>query len=153
MKLYLMRHGNSHSPTPGQPKALSPRGEKETAKIGRWLRKNGVYPQLLWHSPLPRAVQTAVLLSEELDLSPDLLILKKELTPEGNASEIAREIHLQNKETLIVSHLPLLKSLLSHFLDPEVDPEAFDFPTSSLCALEILKGKNHWLWSQHPQDL
>ncbi len=148
-----MRHGNSHSPSPGQPKALSLRGEEDTAKVGRWLRNKGILPKFIWHSPLPRAAQTAEILSEELGLSPDFMIIKKELAPEGTATEIAREIHGLNKEILIVSHLPLLKSLLSHFLDPEIDPEAFDFSTSTLCALEIIKGKNQWLWSQHPQDL
>lgn len=153
MKIYLMRHGHAASPGSGKPSVLTPQGDKDAAKVGHWLRKNIQPPQALWYSPLPRASQTAGIIQKLLALPPETLLERAELVPEGNASGIYREIHKKTGDLMLVSHMPFLKSLLAHFFDPGEHPEALDFPTAGVCALETGKGKTKWLWALHPSDL
>jgi phosphohistidine phosphatase len=153
MKLYLMRHGNAASPGSGQPSVLTSKGEKETAKVGLWLRKNIQPPALLWHSPLPRATQTAEIIQREMELPLGTLVEKEELLPEGNAAETYRALYKLHLDLLLVSHMPFLESLLGHFLDSQENPEAFDFPTAGICAIETEKGKAKFMWALHPVDL
>jgi phosphohistidine phosphatase SixA len=152
MKLYLMRHGHSISPEPGKPKALSERGEKDAKAMGKALKKRNAAPAAIWHSPLPRAIQTAELVAEQLKFPAEEMREKKELVPEGNATFTLREVYEQTQDLLIVSHLPFLKSLMSHFADYDAHPEAFDFPTAGVAALEVGKGNAKLLWTLHPKD-
>jgi phosphohistidine phosphatase len=152
MKLYLMRHGNAASPGPDQPSVLTSKGEKEAVKVGLWLRKKIQPPTLLWHSPLPRAAQTAGIIQREMGLPPGILVEKEELLPEGNAAETYRTLYKLKGDLMLVSHMPFLESLLGHFLNPEENPEAFDFPTAGIAALEVGKGNAKLLWTLHPKD-
>ena len=148
-----MRHGNSVTSGPGHLKALSTRGEKEVSKVGGWLQKNKINPKAIWHSPLPRAAQTATLIQKAIGFPGEGLIEKPELVPEGNPTGIIREIYTQNSDLILVSHLPFLKGFACHFFDPETTPEAFEFHTAGICALDLVKGKSLWLWTLSPDDL
>ncbi len=153
MRLYLMRHGNAASPGAGKPSVLTPKGEKAVAKVGSALRKRKITPFTLWHSPLPRAAQTAKVIHGLLGLPPEALVEKKELVPEGKVGEIFMEIHRTQGDLMLVSHMPFLKSLMALFLDYVSNPEAFDFSTAGVVALERAEAGNQLLWTIQPEDL
>ncbi len=153
MKLYLMRHGNAASPGEGKPSVLTPKGEKNVAKVGLSLKKKKMTPLTIWHSPLPRAAQTAGIIQGLLGLPPEALVVKKGLVPEGSDTEIFREIYKFSGDLMLVSHLPFIKTLLAHFLDFQDHPEAFDFPAAGVVALERTGEKNALLWVIQPEDL
>ena len=153
MILYLMRHGKSGSLGAGLPAVLTSRGEKDAAKIGKLLKKKKITPLTLWHSPLPRAVQTAGIIQDVLKLPPEAVEEKGDLIPEGSAAEMVRKIHKSQGDLMLVSHLPFLRSLTSHFFDSGEEPEELDFPTAGVCALEIGKGRAKLLWALCPSDL
>ena len=80
MRLLLVRHGEAweEGTQPGRP--LTPRGEEEARRAGRYLARMGASPSAFWCSPKLRAEQTAVRLGACLgdrhpqrrpDLEPD----------------------------------------------------------------------------------
>jgi len=104
MKLYLIRHAEAVERTGTMPDAdrfLSPKGRSAFRRIARRIRKLGVAPDLIFSSPLVRAVQTAEILAEHLnhngpvvvagELSPgfDLRVLRLLLAEAENPREAA----------------------------------------------------------------
>lgn len=68
--LYLVRHAEAAVAEEGQPdgaRALLPRGRRAARELARALRRAGIRFDLLVHSPLLRAVQTAEPLVDLLD--------------------------------------------------------------------------------------
>jgi phosphohistidine phosphatase SixA len=115
MELYLMRHGIALSHEVDALRPLSPQGAQDVGCIGEMLRRSGVAPGVIWHSPRVRAAETAAILGKSLSSG---LLEKPCIQPENAPNEIIREIaaHVRSPATqslMIVSHLPLLPRLAS----------------------------------------
>lgn len=151
MKLYLVRHAEAVERTGTIPDAnrhLTPKGRSAFRKIARRVRKLGAVPDLIFASPLVRAVQTAEILSERLkhegpvvvarELSPgfDLRALRLLLTEAGNPREAA-----------FVGHEPDLGEVAATMLSL---PKGFPLRKGSVVALEVegsvRKGSAMFLW-------
>lgn len=81
LELWLMRHGEAEDADRAGSDAergLTERGRRQCAAVGRWLAERAEPPQLILHSPLKRARQTAevlangVALQEEPELGPGM---------------------------------------------------------------------------------
>jgi len=59
MNLYLVRHGAALDHPRDEKRELSPTGQRQARKLGRFLRRGGVTFTAAWSSPLIRARQTA----------------------------------------------------------------------------------------------
>ena len=71
MKLYLLRHGKADWPDwdkPDDERPLTKEGKREMRCIARFLREVNVAPGVILSSPLPRALQTAEIAAEALDV-------------------------------------------------------------------------------------
>jgi phosphohistidine phosphatase len=71
MKLYFLRHGQAnweHWDRPDEERPLTKKGRKEVENIASALKELKVRPQEILTSPLPRASETAAIVSEELDV-------------------------------------------------------------------------------------
>ena len=83
MKLYLVRHAEAIERSGTMPDAnryLTPKGRSAFRKIARRMRKLGSVPDLIFSSPLVRAVQTAEILTERLKCD-GAVVVAKELSP------------------------------------------------------------------------
>lgn len=151
MKLYLVRHAEAVERTGTMPDAnryLTPKGRSAFRKIARRVRKLGSVPDLIFSSPLVRAVQTAEILAERLkhdgpvvvakELSPgfDLRALRSLLAKAGNPGEAA-----------FVGHEPDLGDLAATLL---ALPGGFPLRKGAALALEVdvgaPKGAAKLLW-------
>lgn len=69
MHIWLARHAEAvHAEgfTTDFDRRLSETGHRQAAQLGRWLKAHEPAPELILHSPLKRAAETAELLREEL---------------------------------------------------------------------------------------
>jgi phosphohistidine phosphatase len=76
--LFLVRHAKSSWDHPGLPdkdRPLGARGKRDAPKMGRRLAKRDVKPDLMVSSPAKRALNTAKIISQELDYpAEDILV-------------------------------------------------------------------------------
>lgn len=69
MQIWLMRHGeaaNAEGVGADFERRLTDRGRQQVAQIGRWLLEREKSPDLILHSPVRRAAETAGILQDEL---------------------------------------------------------------------------------------
>jgi phosphohistidine phosphatase len=151
MKLYLVRHAEAIGRSGTMPDAirhLTPKGRLVFRKVARRVRKEGATPDVIFTSPLLRAVQTAEILAERLKhkgpvpvvkaLSPgfDLKALRLLLAGAGNPREAA-----------FVGHEPDLGDLAATLL---AIPGGSPLRKGAVLALEVdsgvPKGGAKFLW-------
>jgi phosphohistidine phosphatase len=93
---------------------LTRKGEKRVRQAARGLVALGVAPDLVLHSPLVRAEQTAELISRELGLSRKQRSETRSLLPGRKLPALAEELsHLEAKSVLCVGHAPHLDRFLA----------------------------------------
>ena len=153
MKLYLVRHAEAierSTTTPDATRYLTTKGRLSFRKIARQARKAGAAPDVIFTSPLLRAVQTAEILAERLEhkgevvvareLSPgfDLPALRSLLSGAGNPAEAA-----------FVAHEPDLGDLAATLLALR---GGFPLRKGAVVALEVdgtvPKGTAKFLWME-----
>lgn len=122
MRLLLMRHG--HAEGWGQDPPLAPRGVEA---VRATLARRWPAPELIVHSPLLRARQTAALCAERW---PEAELLEDaRFVPSDQADTAARgllELADGRGVVLLVSHLPLLPALCAWLGDAPIAFEPAD---------------------------
>jgi len=141
VKLYLVRHAEAierSATTPDGSRYLTAKGRLSFRKIGRRVRRAGAAPDVIFTSPLLRAVQTAEILAERLkhkgevvvarELSPgfDLRALRALLAGAGNPAEAA-----------FVGHEPDLGDIAAALMSV---PGGYPLRKGAVVALEADKG-------------
>jgi phosphohistidine phosphatase len=153
MRLYLIRHAEAierSGATPDASRYLTPKGRTAFRKIARRAREGGIAPEVIFTSPLLRAVQTAEILAERLkhegpvvvanELSPgfDDRALRSLLAGAGNLAEAA-----------FVGHEPDLGDLAALLLSLRGD---FPLRKGAVVALEVegtaQRGAGKFLWME-----
>jgi len=154
VKLYLVRHAEAierSATTPDGSRYLTTKGRVSFRKIARRVRKAGAIPDVIFTSPLLRAVQTAEILAERLkhkgevvvagEISPgfDLRALRALLAGAGNPMEAA-----------FVGHEPDLGGIAAALMS--VPPGGFPLRKGAVVALEadkgLPKGTAKLLWTE-----
>ena len=141
MRLLLVRHGEAweEGTQPGRP--LTPRGEEEARRAGRYLARMGASPSAFWCSPKLRAEQTAVRLGACLgDRHPQR---RPDLEPDADPAKLKEELESLGGEVLWVSHLPLLPRLASLLLTGREDRLGFLWEPGGVLALRR-EGRGGW---------
>jgi phosphohistidine phosphatase len=96
------------------------------------LREQGVAPDAILSSPLPRAVQTAELLAQALDyLGP--ITSRRCFEPSAHPRVAAQEIASSGGAVIVVSHEPAVSTLGAFLLGLPAFPS---FRTAQCCAIE-----------------
>ncbi|MBI3565633.1 MAG: histidine phosphatase family protein [Elusimicrobia bacterium] len=151
-RLYLMRHG--HSPTTHEAgvktDALRPpsdKGREDAVRVARELARRGAKPGLVLHSPLARAMQTAVAAAAALDLSPAVLQALDNTLPADEAFAGLQQRAAAVEEVLAVGHQPQVGEITAFLTD-----EAFEFRPAGLAAIE-LGPSPRLLWAFNADEL
>jgi phosphohistidine phosphatase len=135
MKIYLVRHGDAVSEEiagSDRDRWLSMVGRQHARGLARLLRENGVEPDAILSSPLPRAVQTAERLADGLDYMGMIETLRA-LEPSAQPRVAASEIATRGRAVIVVGHEPNMSSLGALLLGlPAFQP----FRTAQCCAIE-----------------
>lgn len=135
MRIFLVRHGDAvpeEDAGSDRDRWLSPKGREHARVLGRLLREQGIVPEAILCSPLPRAVQTAELLANALDFLGVVTSLRC-LEPSAQPRVASNEIRAVASPVIVVSHEPAISSLGAHLLGVPAFPQ---FRTAQCCALE-----------------
>lgn len=134
--LYLMRHGEAVPEEEDPARPLSARGRAQVTALAAFLRAQGaVAVERVWHSPLQRAVETAALFCEQLDLAANRRQIDG-LLPYDDIRGVARRLSGFGYPLLVVGHEPHLGRLASMLVCGNVDQEIVDLKKGALLCLE-----------------
>jgi phosphohistidine phosphatase len=124
VKLYLIRHGEAEAGAPDDmSRKLTARGESQALGAANWLAQKINGPVSLWASPYLRTQQTAAPLAKALGIDVEAhACLQPEMTPQKVVDELSQE----QKDIILVTHLPLVGRLASLLTEGTV----FDQPWS-----------------------
>ena len=151
MKLYLVRHAEAIERSGTMPdgvRYLTPKGRLVFRKVARRVRREGVTPDVVFSSPLVRAVQTAEILAERLDHTGPVVVARQ-LSPgfdHGKLDSLLAEAG-NLREAAFVGHEPDLGELAASLLSM---PGGFSLRKGAVLALEFegkgARGKAKFLW-------
>lgn len=120
MDLFILRHGEagerSSSLAGDRKRPLTSSGKLEISEIAKALKIIGLKFDMVITSPLKRAYDTATIVSEVLKIGK--VQVWKELTPEGQKTELYRKISELKEEyvVLMVGHQPLLGEMTNDMI-------------------------------------
>lgn len=139
LRIYLVRHGEAVTEEEAgsdRDRWLSRHGRDSVRVLARLLRDQGLvyeHPiETIVCSPLPRAVQTAEILSEAFDHIGVIETLRC-LEPSGHPKVASQAVVSRGGSVLVVGHEPSLSSLGAFLLGRSSFPP---FRTAQACAIE-----------------
>lgn len=122
MQLLLFRHGIAEPYDPALPDAdrtLTQRGIERTTQAAQGLLRIADRPDAILTSPKIRAVQTAAIVGDALDVNPEIC----PVLATGSAHDIALMLRGRSEERLmIVGHEPYLSQLIEVLCWEQVEP-------------------------------
>jgi phosphohistidine phosphatase len=152
LKLYLIRHAHAVTAEENPERPLSTRGRGDLDRIAAFFRTNGLLrPAQIWHSPLARARETAMLVNSGLALDA-VLVETPGLLPEDDPEEIVdRLAAYPAAQTLaLAGHEPHLSTLATLLVRDKRKPVAFHLRKGAVIALErdegVHKRSGHPRW-------
>ncbi len=107
MKLYFLRHGQAnweHWEKPDDERPLTKKGRKEVEMVGDALRELKVRPDVILTSPLPRASETARIVSAKLEIE---YTTEPQLAPGFDLDAMKQMVAEQSdRDVMFVGHEP-----------------------------------------------
>ena len=138
--LYLLRHAKSSRKDESLPdfeRPLNRRGKQATEKIGRYLRKELIVPELILSSPAVRARETIERVSKAAKWKVEVRYDQRIYEAGGlRLLEVVSQLENDRKTALLVGHNPGLEEFLL-LLTGEMQR----LPTAALVRLEIKSSK------------
>lgn len=160
MNLYLMRHAE---PVDGDrmdaARELTKQGRKDAKRMGKWLRKADIAPDLIFCSPFARATETMKRVMKGLKDKPPVVLLDT-LQPLGLPSRSWAQIQAElpkfdldenddKTNLLVITHGPQVQNLLLYITTGEEFGGGFGFHMHhgaiALVKPIELKRKLHWM--------
>ncbi|MGD2109952.1 MAG: phosphohistidine phosphatase SixA [Phycisphaerae bacterium] len=153
MRLYLVRHGDAVSKETDPTRPLSDPGRACVRRLGTFLAGSGVQVARVIHSGKRRAAETAELLAPHVCPSGHV----DEVTGLGSMDPVApfaRAINDWTDDTVVVSHLPFIGSLLSQLVIGNDAASTVLFQTATVVCLARTEDQT-WtiLWALSPELL
>ncbi len=114
MDLLLWRHAEAHEAQPGGDdlaRALTPRGEKQAARMGAWLDRQLPEGARILASPARRTEQTAMALGRKYKL-------REELGPDATVDQLLQAVQWPEGRgvTVVIGHQPVLGQTIARLL-------------------------------------
>jgi phosphohistidine phosphatase len=136
--LVLVRHAKSAWPddVADVERPLAKRGRRDAPAVGRWVAENGVTPQVVVVSSALRAVQTAELITAELEPAPRRVVTDQAYNARpAELLELVRTLPAEPDVAMVVGHNPGIEALATQLAAS--DSGLGEFPTSAVCVLEF----------------
>lgn len=149
-KFYLMRHAEAESGEELDPtRELTETGHQQAKMMAKWIKRQGIKPDLLLQSNMHRAHQTAKRIEHRLGV--ERTTLGYPLDPNATAdtawaavkAAAARE---KAKEVIAVTHGPLIEKLMAYLVGSPI-PANFSFAHAAIAHLHVTRGGLvfHWM--------
>lgn len=155
LDLFALRHGEAGAkiddPEKDDARPLTREGRQEMTVIARSLAGLGLQVDLVASSPLPRALQTAEIVSRRLKKL-NTLERWEELKPQSETAPLYRRLSRQKSSSglLIVGHEPMLSSVIGEIISGNAEVNLV-LKKAGLAKVEILgfrpkvTGELRWL--------
>jgi len=140
MFVYLVQHGKAKTEEQDPQRPLNPEGENDVMKISRHLASHAIQPDSIRHSGKLRARQTADILAGELHPVNGTGECPG-LDPLDNPAPVLRMIHQQQRDLMLVGHLPFMDRLCALLVTGHEDSHTVIFQQGSVVCLERDDGK------------
>lgn len=142
MKLFLLRHAEAENSSPDELRPLTAFGRQSVADLASFIEDRiRLDIGAIWHSPLLRAKETAVLFRETAGLNAPLLETSG-LGPWDEPPKIIKRIEAQEKKLLLVGHNPHFEALTATLLGLDPGRTPVNVPKASL--LRFKRFGSHW---------
>lgn len=158
MQLYIVRHAPAEELSSGvrsdADRELTPKGRKLFRAFAQKIIQPDQAPQLILHSPLVRAVQTAEILREVIGLNREQMKVERRLGPGVTASQMASVIREFKVERIaVVGHNPDV----SHCTSALIGGGSIEFKKGSIACLdffdEVTPQLGRLVWFMSPKLL
>jgi len=153
MRVYVVRHGDAVSDKVDPARPLSKDGRAIVQRAAGLLRESGVRVPRVLYSGKTRAAQTAEILAESVGDASHVQEMAG-LKPLDPVAPMVRAVNEWTDDTMIVSHLPLVGSLVSRLVTgTETVQTVFFQPATTVCLLRLDDDTWTILWIISPDLL
>jgi phosphohistidine phosphatase len=141
-ELWLLRHGKAerYDGSEDYDRRLKKRGKRDAARLGEWLREQRLFPDWVISSPATRAIMTAKIVSDILDIERQHIQMEKRLYDEGlvRVKSVLADCPASLNRVLLVGHNPELEDLLAYLVNLKDLPEVEKLlPTAALARMVL----------------
>jgi phosphohistidine phosphatase len=135
MRIYLAQHGNANPEEVDPKKRLSEKGKSDVAKVTAFLKKElGGRIYAIYHSDKERAIETAEIMGRELGVK--IISQKEGLAPNDPIESTTKFIESEERDTMIVGHLPHLSKLAGALVSGDENNPPVLFEQGGVAALD-----------------
>ena len=153
MKLYLVQHGEACPKEVDPDRPLTDKGREDVERLAAFLGRAGIEVEHVFHSGKLRAAQTADLLAAAVAPLVELEVNDK-LQPNDDPRSIDWQKETQDKDAMLVGHLPFMARLVSVLLVGNAEePIAAYRPGSVVCLECTPEGRWQVAWMIRPELL
>lgn len=138
MKLYLVQHGEAKSEKEDPERSLTDWGREEIERVAKVAKPLGITSSVIYHSGKLRAKQTAEILGGTLNLASQQ---EEGLNPNDPIQPWVERISKENRDLMIVGHLPFLDKLASFLLCGEENARLILFRYGAIVCLQQKEDK------------
>ncbi|MAH85252.1 MAG: phosphohistidine phosphatase SixA [Rhodospirillaceae bacterium TMED8] len=142
MKLYIARHGLAVPKDENLDCPLSERGRRDIARMASFLARTRPKLSRIIHSGKTRALQTALIYSENIGPGRVVEEVLEGLNPDDDVISLARAAVEWEADVMIVSHLPLVGRLVAHLITDNSDQSLVHFLPGTVACLD--RGNVGW---------
>lgn len=143
MTLYLLRHAEAEAlAASDHARRLTPKGEDQAERTGKFCRKHGIVPKVILTSPVTRALQTAKIVQESLS---DFELIEVPWAACGMDPDTARDelrAYAKLNAVMLVGHQPDLGHLAATLLGCD-NAGSLHVRKSLLCSIELSSDLRH----------
>lgn len=148
-QLWLLRHGEAvpHESKPDADRELTPRGERQAIAAGQGLARLGLEFAACYTSPKVRALETARIACEALNIEPEI----EESLADGFDRDAALELLLRHGDearVLVVGHDPSFSQVVHDFTGGRID-----FKKGGVAGVRVERASGELLVLLRPREL
>ena len=148
-QLWLLRHGEAvpHESKPDFERELTARGERQAVAAGAALARLGVEFAAIYTSPKVRALDTAKLAAQALNVEPEVEEVLSDDFDAGDALELIAR-HDADARVLVVGHNPSFAQVVHDLTGGRID-----FKKGAVAAIRIQGRQGELIVLQRPREL
>jgi phosphohistidine phosphatase len=134
MNLYIVRHAEAAAKEIHPERKLTEAGVRDAESLGKLMASLQLGASEIWHSPKPRAAQTAHAIADAVGLGSACLV-REGLLPGDPVKPLAKILNLIEQDLIIVGHDPFLTRLASRLVCGRASAAVVDLDKPSLLHL------------------
>lgn len=143
MTLYLLRHAEAEVlAASDRARRLTPKGEAQAERTGKFCRKHGIAPAVILSSPVTRALQTAKLVAKNIEAAELIEVPWAACGMDPFDTVPKLEGYAKLPSVMLVGHQPDLGALAALLLGCD-NVGALHVRKSLLCAIDVSHGFRH----------